>query len=72
MINDTYNTLKLARNLFLHEHNATYMDHYERGLLNMIAGSRADTETTEDPQLTYFQPLRAGSSREAPRLNQVI
>lgn len=60
----TYNTLKLARNLFLHEHNATYMDHYERGLLNMIAGSRADTETTEDPQLTYFQPLRAGSSRE--------
>jgi DUF1680 family protein len=60
----TYNTLKLARNLFLHEHNATYMDHYERGLFNMIAGSRADTDDNEDPQLTYFQPLTPGSSRE--------
>ena len=60
----TYNTLKLARNLFLHEHNATYMDHYERGLFNMIAGSRADTSSTEDPQLTYFQPLTPGSARE--------
>ena len=60
----TYNTLKLARNLFLHEHNATYMDHYERGLFNMIAGSRADTNSVADPQLTYFQPLTPGSSRE--------
>lgn len=60
----TYNTLKLARNLFLHEHNATYMDHYERGLFNMIAGSRADTDNNDDPQLTYFQPLTPGSSRE--------
>ncbi|KAF2994362.1 hypothetical protein E8E13_001229 [Curvularia kusanoi] len=60
----TYNTLKLARNLFLHEHNATYMDHYERGLFNMIAGSRADTADNSDPQLTYFQPLTPGSPRE--------
>lgn len=60
----TYNTLKLARNLFLHEHNATYMDHYERGLFNMITGSRADTTDTTDPQLTYFQPLSPGSQRE--------
>ncbi|KAH8591417.1 hypothetical protein B0O99DRAFT_274037, partial [Bisporella sp. PMI_857] len=60
----TYNTLKLARNLFLHEHNATYMDHYERGLFNMITGSRADTTSTADPQLTYFQPLSPGSSRD--------
>ncbi|KAH8728876.1 hypothetical protein GQ44DRAFT_768757 [Phaeosphaeriaceae sp. PMI808] len=60
----TYNTLKLARNLFLHEHNAAYMDHYERGLFNMIAGSRADTTSTSDPQLTYFQPLSPGSSRD--------
>lgn len=60
----TYNTLKLARNLFLHDHNATYIDHYERGLFNMIAGSRADTESTADPQLTYFQPLSPGSQRE--------
>jgi DUF1680 family protein len=60
----TYNTLKLARNLFLHEHNATYMDHYERGLFNMITGSRADTTSNADPQLTYFQPLSPGSARD--------
>ncbi|KAL6707904.1 hypothetical protein ACN47E_003578 [Coniothyrium glycines] len=60
----TYNTLKLARELFLHEHDATYMDHYERGLFNMIAGSRADTNDTSDPQLTYFQSLAPGSERE--------
>lgn len=60
----TYNTLKLAQNLFLHEHNATYMDHYERGLYNMITGSRADTTDRSDPQMTYFQPLSPGSVRE--------
>lgn len=60
----TYNLLKLARYLFLHEHNATYMDNYERGLFNMIAGSRADESSTESPLLTYFQPLTPGSSRE--------
>lgn len=60
----TYNMLKLARNLFLHEHNATYMDKYERGLFNMIPGSRADKSSKTDPLLTYFQPLTPGSSRE--------
>jgi DUF1680 family protein len=60
----TYNTLKLARNLFLHEQNATYMDHYERGLFNMITGSRADTNDNSDPQMTYFQPLSPGTERE--------
>ncbi|KAK7934697.1 hypothetical protein PG985_000192 [Apiospora marii] len=60
----TYNLLKLARNLFLHEHNATYMDNYERGLFNMIAGSRADTANKADPQLTYFQPLTPGATRD--------
>jgi len=59
----TYNLIKLARNLFLHEHDPAYMDYYERGLLNMIAGSRADTTTTSDPQVTYFQPLTPGSAR---------
>ena len=39
------------------------MDYYERGLLNMITGSRADTTTTSDPQVTYFQPLTPGASR---------
>ncbi|KAI0379621.1 acetyl-CoA carboxylase [Hypomontagnella monticulosa] len=60
----TYNLLKLARNLFMHEHNATYMDNYERGLFNMISGSRADTTSTSDPQLTYFQPLGPGANRD--------
>ncbi|KAH8168815.1 beta-L-arabinofuranosidase [Sarocladium implicatum] len=60
----TYNTLKLARNLFMHETKATYMDHYERGLFNMIAGSRKDEDSTSDPLLTYFQPSTPGSHRE--------
>lgn len=59
----TYNLIKLARNLFLHEHDPAYMDYYERGMLNMIAGSRADTTATSDPQVTYFQPLTPGSTR---------
>jgi hypothetical protein len=60
----TYNMIKLGRNLFLHDHNATYMDDYERGLYNMIAGSRADTNDNSDPQVTYFQPLSPGSRRD--------
>lgn len=60
----TYNLLKLARNLFLHEHNATYMDNYERGLFNMITGSRGDEDSGEDPLLTYFQPLSPGTPRD--------
>ncbi|MEV6846639.1 beta-L-arabinofuranosidase domain-containing protein [Actinoplanes sp. NPDC051411] len=59
----TYNLMKLARNLFLHEHDPAYMDYYERGLLNMIAGSRADTTSTGDPQVTYFQPVGPGTVR---------
>ncbi|KAI1424434.1 hypothetical protein F5Y12DRAFT_456487 [Xylaria sp. FL1777] len=59
-----YNMLKLARNLFLHEHNATYMDNYERGLFNQITGSRADTSSTRDPQLTYFQSLTPAVPRD--------
>jgi DUF1680 family protein len=59
----TYNLMKLARNLFLHEHDPAYMDYYERGMLNMIAGSRADTTSTGDPQVTYFQPLGPGTVR---------
>lgn len=59
-----YNMLKLARNLFFHEQDATYMDHYERGLFNMITGSRADRASRTDPLLTYFQPLTPGSNRD--------
>ncbi|GIF23769.1 DUF1680 family protein [Actinoplanes tereljensis] len=59
----TYNLMKLALNLFLHEHDPAFMDYYERGMLNMIAGSRADTTSTGDPQVTYFQPLGSGTVR---------
>jgi uncharacterized protein len=59
----TYNLIKLARNLFLHEHDPAYLDYYERGLFNMILGSRADTTSTANPQVTYFQPLTPGAPR---------
>jgi DUF1680 family protein len=59
----TYNLMKLARNLFLHEQDAAYMDYYERGLVNQIAGSRADNDSTSNPQVTYFQPLTPGARR---------
>ncbi|MEU5725526.1 beta-L-arabinofuranosidase domain-containing protein [Micromonospora sp. NPDC047738] len=59
----TYNMIKLARNLFLHEHDPAYLDYYERGLLNMIVGSRADSTSVSNPQVTYFQPLTPGTSR---------
>jgi DUF1680 family protein len=59
----SYNLLKLARNLFFHDPDPKYMDYIERGLVNQIAGSRADTTTTSNPQLTYFQPLTPGNRR---------
>ncbi|MFI7026333.1 beta-L-arabinofuranosidase domain-containing protein [Micromonospora sp. NPDC049900] len=59
----TYNLIKLARNLFLHEQDPAYLDYYERGLINQIAGSRADTSTVSNPQVTYFQPLTPGAAR---------
>jgi uncharacterized protein len=59
----TYNLMKLARNLFFHEQDPAYMDYYERGLVNQIAGSRADNDTTSNPQVTYFQPLTPGVRR---------
>jgi uncharacterized protein len=39
------------------------MDYYERGLVNQIAGSRADNDSTSNPQVTYFQPLTPGVRR---------
>ncbi|HKE14165.1 MAG TPA: beta-L-arabinofuranosidase domain-containing protein, partial [Kofleriaceae bacterium] len=59
----TYNLLKLTRNLFFHEQDPAYMDYYERGLFNQIAGSRADNDRTSNPQVTYFQPLTPGRGR---------
>ena len=55
--------IKLARNLFLHEPDPKYMDYVERGLFNQIAGSRQDTNTNSNPNVTYFQPLTPGNRR---------
>ncbi|WP_347593945.1 beta-L-arabinofuranosidase domain-containing protein [Streptomyces sp. B6B3] len=60
----TYNLLKLARNLFLLDPDPAYLDYYERGLVNMILGQRADTDDVDDPQLAYFQPLTPGAARD--------
>jgi DUF1680 family protein len=59
----TYNLLKLARNLFLHDPDPAYLDFYERGLVNHILGSRQDTGGTGSPLVTYFLPPFSGASR---------
>ncbi len=58
-----YNVAKLARNLFFHTQDPAYMDYYERALFNQLAGSRADSASTANPQVTYFQPLTPGATK---------
>jgi DUF1680 family protein len=53
----TYNMLKLTRDLFLFDQNASYMDYYERGLYNHILASVAE----DTPANTYHVSLRPGS-----------
>jgi DUF1680 family protein len=53
---NTYNMLKLTRQLFALDPRASRFDYYERALLNHILGM-------QDPEkglFTYFTPLRAG------------
>jgi uncharacterized protein len=55
---NTYNMLKLTRQLFFTDPQPRYMDYYERALFNQILGE-------QDPQsahgfVTYYTPLRAG------------
>ena len=59
-----YNMLKLSRNLFFHEPDPKYMNYYEHGLYNQILGSRRDTDSVTDPEVTYFVPVRPGELRE--------
>jgi uncharacterized protein len=59
----TYNLMKLARNLFLHDPDPSYLDYVERGLVNHILGSRLDTNSATSPQVTYFLPVFSGGSR---------
>ena len=58
-----YNLLKLSRNLFFHDPDARYMDYYEQGLFNQMAGSRRDVDSVDSPEVTYFVPVRPGSRR---------
>ncbi|MEV1064362.1 beta-L-arabinofuranosidase domain-containing protein [Streptomyces sp. NPDC050263] len=60
----TYNLLKLSRQLFFHEPDAAYMDHYERGLTNHILASRRDAAGTTGPEVTYFVGMGPGAVRE--------
>ena len=56
---NTYNMLKLTRQLFLREPRPELMDFYERGLINHVLAS-------QDPatgQVTYFVPLTPGAFR---------
>ena len=59
----TYNLMKLARNLFLHKPDPSYMDYLERGLTNHILGSRLDNTSGNSPQVTYFLPVFSGANR---------
>ncbi len=56
----TYNLLKLAGNLFLHDQRTELMDYYERGLYNHILASVAE----DSPANTYHVPLRPGSVKD--------
>jgi uncharacterized protein len=58
-----YNMLKLSRNLFFHEPDPKYMNYYELGLFNQIAGSRRDADSTNSPEVTYFIPVQPGQRR---------
>jgi DUF1680 family protein len=58
-----YNMLKLSRNLFFHDPDPKYMNYYEQGLFNQILGSRRDADSTANPLVTYFVPVRPGQRR---------
>lgn len=55
--------MKLARNLFLHDPDPSYLDYLERGLVNHILGSRLDANSGNSPQVTYFLPVFSGGNR---------
>src|SRR6185295_17372573 len=58
-----YNMLKLSRNLFFHNPDPKYMNYYEQAVGNQILGSRRDIDSTANPQVTYFIPVRPGQRR---------
>ncbi|MFI6662698.1 beta-L-arabinofuranosidase domain-containing protein [Streptomyces sp. NPDC050523] len=60
---NSYNMLKLGRQLFLHRpHRAEYMDHYEWTLYNQMLGEQ--DPDSEHGFVTYYTGLWAGSQRQ--------
>jgi DUF1680 family protein len=59
---NTYNMLKLTRELWLLDPNrAAYFDYYERALLNHLIGAQNPADSRG--HITYFTPLRPGGRR---------
>lgn len=59
-----YNLVKLARLLFTHTLDPSYLDYVERAELNQILGSRKASESDVSPEVTYMFPVHAGARRE--------
>lgn len=57
---NTYNMLKLTRQLFMLQPSASYMDYYEKGLYNHILAS----QNHNNAMTTYFVSLRMGGRKE--------
>ncbi|KAI1749968.1 hypothetical protein F4782DRAFT_510863 [Xylaria castorea] len=58
---NTYNMLKLTRELWATNPSANYFDFYERALLNHLLGQQNPSDS--HGHITYFTPLKAGSTR---------
>jgi DUF1680 family protein len=56
---NTYNMLKLTRQLFAVDPKASYFDYYENGLYNHILAS----QNHNDGMMCYFVPLRMGGRK---------
>lgn len=56
---NTYNVLKLSRELFKVTGQKKYLDYYERTYCNAILGS----QNPETGMMTYFQPMGAGYTK---------
>jgi DUF1680 family protein len=57
---NTYNMLKLTRQIFSWDPASEYMDFYERALYNHILAS----QNPEDGMMCYFVPLRMGTKKQ--------
>ncbi len=63
---NTYNMLKLTRQLFSTQHDAKYVDFYERGLYNHILSS----QHPEKGGFVYFTPMRPNHYRVYSQVNK--